>query len=179
MVNINSPPLINKTICVTPKKAKMKNTLLAVAGILILCNAACKKEDNRQYSSWYVNEEPFSTNDVKTDIGKAVAYLNTNSKYSGGTAPNGFSIIFNTGSLGGGFPTSGQIKLDCSQQNPQWACMSILYNEVGYIPKEIDSNYINASSANSKARYTLKSTWFYNASNALDSVLVRGTFNQP
>lgn len=157
----------------------MKKSLLAIVCALCLCNNACKKEDNRQYSTWYVNEERFSTNDVKTDMGKAVALIFTNSKYSGGTAPNGFSITFNTGSLNGGFPTSGNLKLDCSQQNPQWACMTILYNELGYVAKEIDSNRIYASSENNKASYILKPTWFYNASNAFDSILVKGTFNQP
>lgn len=108
----------------------MKKSLLATVCALCLCNAACKKEDDRQYSSWYVNEEPFSTNDVKTDIGKAVAYLETTS------ISNGFSIKFNTGSLNGGLPTSGSFKLDCSQQNPQWVCMAIFYRDTGYLPKD-------------------------------------------
>jgi len=155
----------------------MKKSLLAIVCALCLCNNACKKEDNRQYSTWYVNEERFSTNDVKTDMGKAVALIFTNSKYSGGTAPNGFSITFNTGSLNGGFPTSGSFKLDCSQQNPQWACMSILFKDKGYFPKT--NEYLKATLENGKARYSLEPTWFYNELNYQDSILVKGTFNQP
>ena len=110
---------------------------------------------------------------MKTDIGKAVAYLETIS------ISNGFSIKFNTGSLKGGLPTSGSFKLDCSQQNPQWVCMAILYRDTGYLSKEIKFEYLIASQRNGKAQYTLDTTWFYNSYRANDSILVYGTFNQP
>jgi len=140
---------------------------------------SCKKEDKRQYSKWYVNTDSFSTNDVKLDIGKVVSHIFTNSQYSGGTLPYGFSITFNTGSLNGGIPTSGSFKLDCSQQNPQWTCMSILYKDIGYLSNENELEYLIASQENGKAYYILEPTWFYNESNPKDSVLVKGTFNEP
>lgn len=151
----------------------MKKTIFPVLSVICLCNTACKKEDNRQYSTWYVNEDTFTTNDVKTDIGKVVANIQTNN------ISNGFWLWFNTGSLRGGFPTSGSFKLDCSQQNPQWVCMGIFFKDTGFLSNENNLKYIAASQKNGKAQYILDTTWFYNSYRPNDSIKVHGIFNQP
>ena len=141
----------------------MKKIYIPLLSLLLF--AACKKK--KQYSTWYVNDEKFRTNDVKLTKGKAKHIM----------APhdinNRFVIEFYLGS----FPSDDRYLINCSQQNPTWCCMVFIYNGIGYIkPKD---SYLYASNNNKKFRYTLEPTWFYNESDPNDSILVKGEFNEP
>lgn len=145
-----------------------RNSFIALVFLLIF-TASCKKSENLQYSNWSINNESFSTNDIKVDEGKVRHEIITNNYHIG------FQIVFNLGY----FPTSGNFKLDCSLQDPNWVCFNILYRDTGYLPKPINNNYILASINNSKGSYVLQPTWFYNSYRSNDSIKVQGVFNVP
>ena len=144
----------------------MKRKYFVLLPLLIL--TACNKDNKKQYSTWYVNGEMFRTNDVKLTKGKALHIFDAKN-YN-----NGFVIQFNLGY----FPTEGRYLIDCRQANPEWCCMSINYNGIGYINPKV--TYLNLSTNNKKFRYTLEPTWFFNSYKMTeDSIWVKGEFNEP
>lgn len=143
----------------------MKKTLFVFA-IIASC-LSCKKNDKKQYSYWYINTDSFSTNDVRVEAGNARHEMITNNLH------NGFQITFNLGA----FPIAGSFKMDCSQMNPDWVCVNILYNDTGYLANP--DSFAKAFSPNGKGQYIVPNTWFYNSYNSSDSILVHGTFNEP
>ncbi|MBS1645458.1 MAG: hypothetical protein JST36_10505 [Bacteroidetes bacterium] len=159
------------------KQYKMAFVALFLVGIFILFLTACKKEPSAQYSTWVVDGDTISTNNVSVDRGKATLYFFTKSSVP--LSDNnrfGFEFIFNSG----GFVVGDSLKLDCSTQNPSWLCLNILYNDTGYSAHGTQPEYIQASIVNGKARYTLQPTWFYNSYRPADSrILVSGVFNEP
>ncbi len=141
----------------------MKKIYIPLLSLLLF--AACKKK--KQYSTWYVNGEMFRTNDVSVAEGKARHVF-----YSG-NIDNKFSIRFNLGH----FPTDDKYLIKCAGQNPAWVCVTINYKHVSYDnPK---TTYLQAGMHNKKFRYTIEPAWFYNVSDANDSILVKGEFNEP
>lgn len=143
----------------------MKKSILAL--LLISTLFSCKKDEPKQFSTWYVNGQKFTTNDVRYDKGKARNEISSNNQ------TDRFDIYFNLGEL----PITGNFLINCSQQNPHWCCMAIIYQGKGYV--EPKNAFIYASFYNGKARYTLDETWFYNELDNNDSILVKGTFNEP
>lgn len=109
--------------------------LLLITIVFLLGILSCKKTDNRQFSYWYLNQDCFRTNDVRTEKGKATHQLFTSS------FTNGFFIRFNLGH----FPTAGTYKLDCSLQNPSWACFGIIYRDTGYLPNSLNNYMLTAT----------------------------------
>lgn len=152
----------------------MKNIVL-FSVVLTIAFCSCHKkekptpEDNRQYSYWTVNEDSFSTNQVYSTIGKAIAAITSDG------FENGFDITFN---FGYELPKNGSFQIDCDSYSPDYICISIVYNGVGYHKTSVPA-YLQASEANGKAQYTLQPTWFYNAQDPSDSVLISGIFNEP
>jgi hypothetical protein len=147
----------------------MKRATLLVCTIICLMFTACKKE--KQYSTWYVNSDSFSTNEAETSIGKAIAKfssLNHDNK-------NYFRIGFNVGYL----PTEGQYKIEYNSTTSIFSGISFYYNGVFFISSPNTENYLYASSNSGKASYSLPATWFINYDNHEDSVLIKGTFNEP
>ena len=141
--------------------------IFSIAAAFSILFVSCKKGDNRQYSKWYVNNDSFYTNDIRVDKGNAVCQI------QGNDFTNRYFLEFHLNY----FPIGGSFPILCSQQNPYWACLTITYKGIGYVsPKNTN---LQADDLNGKGSYVLQPAWFYNESNAQDSVLVRGTFNEP
>lgn len=144
----------------------MKKSILAL--LLLTMLFSCKKDGPKQYSTWYVNGQKSTTNDIRKDEGKAQHELTTNN------ISNGFSITFHTGS----YPTSGVFPLNYTTSDPSTAELAIFYRDTGYLAKP--TSYITASIRNGKASYNLIESWFYNSYRPdEDSILVKGVFNEP
>lgn len=148
------------------KNQTMKRTLLAAVSIICLCNA-CKKEDKRQYSYWYVNNDSFKSNNVKKDVGKAIAEINCTDEV------NRFAIAFYLSF----FPTSGNYPIaKSSSQNPDSVAVGFYYlNNFYIVHKEGILNVVS----NNKFKCELQPTWFVAYDNANDTVLIKGTFSEP
>lgn len=140
---------------------------------LLIIFGACRKSTPAQYSTWVVNNDTFSTNEVSVDQGKATLHFFTSDIYA---HKPGFYFVFNLGS----FVVYDSLKLDCSLQDPSWVCLDIMYDDTGYIAHGTHPEYIQSTLVNGKARYTLQPTWFYNSYRpAEDKILVSGVFNEP
>ncbi|MBS1644688.1 MAG: hypothetical protein JST36_06575 [Bacteroidetes bacterium] len=159
------------------KQYKMAFAALFLVGIFILFLTACKKSTPAQYSTWVVNNDTFSTNEVSVDQGKARLHFFSNSiRDFSHKRMFGFDMTFNSGS----FVVYDSLKLDCSSQDPAWVCLGIMYDDTGYVAHGTHPEYIQSSIVNGKARYTLQPTWFYNTYRpAEDKILVSGVFNEP
>lgn len=149
----------------------MKNKLLLFFSFVLFI-AACGKKNKRQFSTWTMNAEKFSTNEVLATTGKVVSVLESNDKY------NGFSITFRVGFA---MPTHGafQMLYDPSSTEQSMASIAFFVKGIGYIPSQTPTSFLMASSYNSKARYIIEPTWFVNYNTGTDSVLISGTFNEP
>jgi hypothetical protein len=146
----------------------MKHSPLLLLFICLLSFANCKKKDNRNYSYWQVNQDKFSSNNVKLDIGKAITVLSC--------SDNGNN--FNFTSLYSHFYTPGIYPLkQSSSYNPDSVGACFYYKGKFFIP--MYSGYLVAASVNGKIQCTLAPTWFSNYYDTKDSVLINGTFNEP
>ncbi|OJU74765.1 MAG: hypothetical protein BGO09_08420 [Bacteroidetes bacterium 47-18] len=144
----------------------MKRKYFVLLPLLIL--AACNKDNKKQYSTWYVNGEMFRTNDVGITEGKVKHIFNSKD------IDNKFYIELRIDL----FSIEGDYLFDCSYPHPMTCCMVINYKHVSYINVK-SSSYLRGNIYNKKCRYTLNPTWFYNESDANDSILVKGEFNEP
>lgn len=141
--------------------------------LLLFVFASCRKRHENAYSIWIINKDTFSTNDVRLDIGKAIAIFSTNN------FENGFGFMFYTYSANG-LPSSGTFLItDTTSQNPNYVELGFYYNGHGYTIAEDLSASIVAMEKNGKASCVLSPTWFTNPTNSVDSVLIQGTFNEP
>ncbi|HET8572645.1 MAG TPA: hypothetical protein VFL76_02130 [Edaphocola sp.] len=138
---------------------------LMVALLLLTTVYSCKKDKRKAFSTWSVNGQKFSTNDVRLDFGKAIYILSTNNF---DRDSNGFLIVINGGGV---LPAH---RLDC----PTDMCFKIRYKAnyyVGKLPGRVTSSYNNHRNS-----FNLNETWFYKMNyTAEDSVLVKGVFSEP
>lgn len=147
----------------------MKNKLILLSLLFALPFAACNKKDKKQFSTWTVSEENFSTNEVIATIEKAQSGLSTND------INNRFLLAFSISEL----PKSGEFELNTSTPGQICAINFYVHGKFYYSsPSQIGK--IQASAVNKKARYTLPPTWFVSYENpTTDSVLINGIFNEP
>jgi len=142
----------------------MKKVMIALC--LLATVYSCKKEDEKQFSTWYVNGQKFSTNEVRLDKGKVIYILSTNTF---GIDSNGFQIVINNGGI---HPTHW---LDCYTD----MCFKLIYNGgyyIGRLPGSISTIY----NANGTHSFKLNETWIYNSyTSDEDSILVSGIFSEP
>ncbi len=135
---------------------------------LLFLWTSCTKNNKAVYSTWYVNSEKFSTNDVRADEGKAVHEI------QGNDFNNRFFLTFNLDY----FPENGSLPIRCGNtSNPESACLVITYHSIGYLGPH--NAFLEASSSKGKVSYTLIPTWFYNEKDVNDSLSISGIFNQP
>ncbi len=138
---------------------------------LIICFSfwACKKET--RYSTWQVNNETFSYNDIEIAIGKARCGLASRDMN------NRFSLGFE---IGYGLPTSGAFELNTFTPGLQLCGINFYYHGKFYYHTPSKLGVLYASSVDGKASYTLPPSWFVNYDNPnCDSLLIQGTFNEP
>ena len=152
----------------------MKNLILILLIILLLF--ACKKETPKQFSYWKMDEQTYSSNNVTTSIGKAIANVNCHDR-------NRFDITFYSFSIShpNSLPDAGEFLL--VKDNPtQKANMVLLYlyiDTVSYAPSPSETKYLKAERVEGKIKYTLPPMWYVNYYNPNDSVFVEGIFNEP
>ena len=153
---------------------KKTNYILLITILYCLSLTTCKKKNNNQYSTWYVNSEKFSTNKVTVALGKEVARIgNDENDYK-----NNFLIGFNLAYL----PTAGSFPIvhrGGNLHSVSTVGIGFYYHGLFYIISDNNDGVLVASAANNKARYTLAPTWFVNYDNSDDSVLIKGVFNEP
>ncbi|HET8572648.1 MAG TPA: hypothetical protein VFL76_02145 [Edaphocola sp.] len=139
---------------------------LIIALLLLATVYSCKKEKEKQFSTWYVNGHKFSTNEVRLDVGKAIYILSTNTF---GIDSNGFQIVINTGGV------HTMHWLDCATD----MCFKLIYNNsyyTGRLPGTVSTIY----NTNGTHSFKLNETWFYNTYTPdEDSILVKGVFSEP
>jgi hypothetical protein len=146
----------------------MKHSPLLLLFIFILSFANCKKKDMRNYSYWQVNQDKFSSNNVRLEQGKAVTVLACSDNGNNFTIYSEYSRIK--------IPGTYAIK-QSSSNNPDSISAGFYYKGKCYI--SMHSGYLVAGSVNGKIQCTLAPTWFSNYYDTKDSVLINGTFNEP
>lgn len=154
----------------------MKKLVTCIAYSSLIFALACNKDKKKQYSTWVVNgNEPFTTNDVEYSVNKSGPHLA--SLYN----ENGFSFSNNGAGTAYNAFTEGfhLLSSDTVSNNPEFLHAFFLYHYMSYRPMPNHNDSIEVSSVNSKVRYKLYPSWFVNSSNANDSILIEGTFNEP
>jgi hypothetical protein len=149
----------------------MNRIILSVCIMVCIGIVSCKK--GKQYSTWNINGEDFSANNVGVFIvDSEFCYLTNND------TNNQFLVgFFNTGSR---LPVNGTFKLNTYPAGATPDCdVQFHYKGKTYHPTFTNTGVIHASSINEKASYTLPASWFIPISNLGDSVLIEGTFNEP
>lgn len=148
---------------------KNKLIVLPLVALVALHMFGCDKKDKKPFSSWTVNEEKFSTNEVTATIGKAQSGL------SSSDASNRFLLAFSIAEL----PRSGTFDLNTAVPG-QVCAINFYYHNKFYYTSPSQVGKIYAAEVNGKARYTLPVTWFVSYENpAVDSIQISGEFNEP
>ncbi len=148
--------------------------------LIVASLTACKKSDNRQYSTWHIlGKGDFSTNKVIVNNFPQSYKIELLTEDLSNT---GFGITFiKYSDLH--LPQSGDYKLTTGTQTisefNKYIFIGFLYNNVSYTVGANNSKTITAQSYNAKAKYVLDTTWFYNSTNLNDSVQIYGTFLEP
>lgn len=146
----------------------MKKAKLLACTIICLCFVACKKE--KRYSTWNVNGEGFSTNEVEEVVGKAQSVLYTNSK------ENGFSL--NSMHFYGGASSD----IGCGS-DPSDVCVIFYSKGKTYTAKPITPAPVitisNPNNDDRKKTLSMSPTWFVNTTSADDTVLISAILSEP
>lgn len=134
---------------------------------------ACNKEKPKQYSYWTINGQKYSSNNVAATEGhnRPLSVLSCHD-----------SIRFDLHFMQGYLPTEGSWALATlsSSNDPSNAILGFYFGPTPYIVSEHNTNHLEASVYNDKARYSLAPTWFINFHHpTADSILIEGTFNEP
>ena len=170
----NKDPTKQHSFFKLKKLYNMKNLTLILLIISLLF--ACKKETPKQFSNWKMDEQAYSSNNVTTSIGKAIANLDCWDK-------NRFGIRFYSFSVShpNSLPDAGEFLLvkDNPSQNPNMVLLYLYIDTVGYAPSPSETKYLKAERVEGKIRYTLPPMWYVNYYNTDDSVFVEGIFNEP
>lgn len=149
----------------------MKNKFILFPLLFALSIAACNKKDKKQFSTWTVNGKIFSTNEVTTDLGKAICILSSND------INNRFTFGF---AIGVKLPIEGNFLIShVKNDDPDKVVLSFYYkgNFMKIAPSQ--NTAVAATDNNGKALYTLPPTWYVYFDHQNDSVLISGTFNAP
>lgn len=147
------------------------NKKLVIALLFTLAFTACSKKGKNQYSTWNVNGENFSSNEVIATIGKVQSALSTND------FNNRFVLAF---SIVGGLPTSGTFELNTITPGVQECGINFYVHGKFYYHTTSKLGKLFASEEKGKAKYTLPPSWFVSYENpTTDSVLISGEFKEP
>lgn len=158
------------------KKLTFPAILLSVFVLLLSFNA-CKQPTptpptpppNVDSSWWTINTNEYAT---------SYTFVNGSGSYTfltGSDNNSSFTITFHLPYI----PAQGNYLLDCGNTSSSAACMEISYNGIKYRAKPSQGVYLQADSANQRAKIKLPLTWFYNTILPDDSVAVNGVFLQP
>jgi hypothetical protein len=159
----------------------MKKVLFPVLILSLLASAfffnGCKHPTptptptpNLDSSWWVVNTDRYVTYATFVNGSNGATFL------TGAADNSNFSITFHLPYV----PAQGTYLLDCGNTASSAACMEISYKGMRYRAKAGNTDYLQADSANQKAKITLPLTWFYSTiSPDLDSVAATGVFTQP
>lgn len=137
----------------------------------MLALSACKKkDDNRQYSTWYINGARFSTNDVNESS------LKESSSLGASNAGNGFLVDFHKWY----FPDSGSWPIQHGGSNPADSIHVLFwYNGQTYTASPTNHVFVDADITSGKASYQLPKSSFINISDSSDVIVAEGFFTRP
>ena len=149
----------------------MKNKFILPFLLITLSLAACGKKDKKQFSTWTVNGENFSSNEVEASLGKVICALSSND------FNNRFSFGF---AVGVELPKQGNFLIShVKNYDPDKVVLSFYYKGNFMIIAPSQNTAVVATNNNGKAQYTLPPTWYIYFENPSDSVLISGAFNEP
>jgi len=160
----------------------MKTIILFCYSLLLF--AACKKSDNRQYTTWHIiGKGDFSSNQV------TIHYNTTHpsgsiSMTSEQTNP-GIGFDFYLSKYGGYYenslPQTGNFILSRTVLNDgnYYIIPSFRYNSAYYELTTSTRKVIIGESFNNKAAYIIDTAWYYDYFNPSDSVQIYGTILEP
>lgn len=143
--------------------------LIAITCTTCFTIMSCKKKNSNPYSTWYINGQKFSTNNVVIDKGLGRIDFKT-TFYN-----NGFSFSFDR------WKPDGQLIMDCNNVGGITSiCFGFVYNNKQYIPKNT-GGMSQKTVTQGLTTFTLDKTYFFNItdSNLNDSILASGSFNAP
>ncbi len=149
----------------------MKNKILVICSIIcIAAITSCSKKEEKQYSTWMVNGEGFSTNKVTMMQGKGWSGLNTDDR------ENGFTMGWGDYGMRG----PGVYQISIAQSNdPTLLRVSFNYKGVYYSLSPYNGGKLIGTLIGEKMQYKMPAAWFKNYYDPLDSVLISATLNQP
>lgn len=151
------------------KLSPMKNRLLLFFSFVLFV-AACGKKTKKQFSTWTITGENFSSNNVNVTIGKVRVDLACSDQ-------NRFGLTFN---IGNQLPKAGNFGIEHNSGSKSDSVSVGFYKgSVFYVISPFALGMISASEVNKKASYLLAPTWFVNYHDSQDSVLISGKFNEP
>lgn len=141
--------------------------------IIVMLATACNKKEKGQFSTWYVNNDSFTTNEVIMSVERNGCSLSSPNKEKGFSLYKGGSGFGNPPQLG-----TYILSADYESGNPDLQHANFYYKGLFYrlLPDQADTLIIAKPAG--KFRYTLKPGWFVNTVDSLDSVLIRGVFNE-
>jgi len=154
----------------------MKKQKLIMMSILacILFLVSCKKKDEpidtRQYSTWVVGKDSFSTNKTIIEFYRQISVFSTEDRV------NGFGFIFNCGRL---FLNDSFTFSNVDISNPKIVYGGVIYHDTNYVVLHNYAASLVGSEVNGKFRFVLRKAWFVNVFRPDDSVLISGVFNEP
>ncbi len=146
----------------------MKKLSYILYVFLLLPFTNCKKKDTRNFSYWQVNQDKYSSNNVRFDKGKAITVFSC--------SDIGNNFYFS--SIPSHFYFSGIYPFKQSaSNNPDSISVAFYYKGNCYIP--LHSGYLKTDNINGKIQCTMLPTWYSNYYDSKDTVLINGTFNEP
>lgn len=135
--------------------------------ITILSFVQCGKR--KQHSTWKINGQEYSSNDVIVQEYRGEWTLKSNDKVR-------FALTFHGSTL----PTSGNFSITRREDLGMGkVSMGICIDTVCYGISPHQTKYVTATINNKKAQYQMAPAWFVKFNNPNDSILVEGTFNEP
>ena len=145
----------------------MKKLLIVFLTFILF---ACNKTEKKQFSYWKINGQEYSSNNVTSSIGKAVANIDCLDK-------NSFDVTFQLPFL----PTDRNLRItnQINNQSSDLVKLNFYLDTISYHISINENKKLIASQVNNKAHYTMEATWFVNYNNPADSILIEATINEP
>lgn len=140
---------------------------------------ACNKKKDKQLSTWYVNNQATSSNNVMMYEGRGGSslFVMDGDKINNADTNNGFYLRCGTGAL----PFSGTSPLynGPPSNDPSLLRLSIFHNGIQYQLSKHNTASILTTGIKGERKFELPETWFTNTRNEQDSALVKGVFAEP
>ena len=136
--------------------------------LLTVLALACKKVDERRYSTWYVDKDRFSSNNVLINYHRTDVVVNCYNR------PSYFGFQFPD------LTTGDTLQLEQPNlSSPYTVAVSFFIDTIIYYPTISTVSRIAITKNNGKFQWVIMPTWFIRKDNANDSVIIHGIFSEP